>query len=89
MKVIDLCAGAGGKTLHLASLMRNKGALNAFDIEVNKLRELEKRIKRAKVKIVQSLALPPSSSMDQLNQWADRVLIDAPCSGLGTLKRNP
>ena len=89
MKVIDLCAGAGGKTLHLAALMHNKGTLKAFDIEVNKLRELEKRAKRAKVKIVQSRALPPSSSMDQLNQWADRVLIDAPCSGLGTLKRNP
>ena len=89
MKVIDLCAGAGGKTLHLAALMRNKGVLKAFDIEVNKLRELEKRAKRAKVKIVQSRVLPSSSSMDQLNQWADRVLIDAPCSGLGTLKRNP
>ena len=89
MKVIDLCAGAGGKTLHLAALMRNKGEIKAFDIEANKLRELEKRAKRAKVKIIQSRALPPSSTMDQLNQWADRVLIDAPCSGLGTLKRNP
>ena len=89
MKVIDLCAGAGGKTLHLAALMRNKGELKAFDIEANKLRELEKRAKRAKVKIIQSRALPASSNMDQLNQWADRVLIDAPCSGLGTLKRNP
>lgn len=89
MKVIDLCAGAGGKTIHLAALMHNKGVLKAFDIEVNKLRELEKRVKRAKVKIVQSRPLPPSSSMDQPNHWADRVLIDAPCSGLGTLKRNP
>lgn len=89
MKVIDLCAGAGGKALHLAALMRNKGELKAFDIEANKLRELERRAKRAKVKIIQSRTLPPSSNMDQLNQWADRVLIDAPCSGLGTLKRNP
>ena len=89
MKVIDLCAGAGGKTLHLAALMRNTGELKAFDIEANKLRELEKRVKRAKVKIVQSRALPASSSMDQLKHWADRVLIDTPCSGLGTLKRNP
>ena len=89
MKVIDLCAGAGGKTLHLAALMRNKGTLKAFDIETYKLRELERRVKRAKVKIVQSRPLPHSSSMDQLNKWADRVLIDAPCSGLGTLKRNP
>ena len=77
------------KTLHLAALMRNKGTLKAFDIEAYKLRELERRVKRAKVKIVQSRPLPHSSSMDQLNQWADRVLIDAPCSGLGTLKRNP
>jgi len=89
MKVIDLCAGAGGKSLHLAALMRNKGELKAFDIEPNKLSELEKRAKRAKVKIIESRPLPHSSSMDQLNQWADRVLIDAPCSGLGTLKRNP
>ena len=89
MKVIDLCAGAGGKALHLAALMRNKGEIKAFDIEANKLRELERRAKRAKVKIIQSRTLPPISSMDQLNQWADRVLIDAPCSGLGTLKRNP
>ena len=69
--------------------MRNKGEIKAFDIEANKLRELERRAKRAKVKIIQSRTLPPISSMDQLNQWADRVLIDAPCSGLGTLKRNP
>ena len=89
MKIIDLCAGAGGKTLHLAALMRNKGEIKAFDIEANKLRELEKRAKRAKVKIVQGQVLSPHSQMDQLNQWADRVLIDAPCSGLGTLKRNP
>ena len=89
MKVIDLCAGAGGKALHLDALMRNKGEIKAFDIEANKLREIERRAKRAKVKIIQSRTLPPISSMDQLNQWADRVLIDAPCSGLGTLKRNP
>lgn len=89
MRVIDLCAGAGGKTLHLAALMRNQGEIKAFDIEENKLRELDKRVKRAKVKIVQSRVLPITSNLDQLEEWADRVLIDAPCSGLGTLKRNP
>ena len=51
--------------------MHNKGTIKAFDIEANKLRELERRLKRAKVKIIQSRALPTSSSMDQLNQWAD------------------
>lgn len=89
MHVIDLCAGAGGKTLHLAAIMHNKGALKAFDIEENKLRELKKRAKRANVKNIQPELLTKETELHHLNQWADRVLIDAPCSGLGTLKRNP
>ena len=88
MKVIDLCAGAGGKTLHLAALMRNQGEIRAFDIEVNKLKELNRRVKRAKVKCVKTACI--NDELLKENQaWADVVLIDAPCSGLGTLKRNP
>lgn len=89
MKVIDLCAGAGGKSLHLAALMRNQGSIKAFDIEENKLNELKKRSKRAKAKIIEAQQLSMLNQLDSLNQWADCVLIDAPCSGLGTLKRNP
>ncbi|MGB2172230.1 MAG: RsmB/NOP family class I SAM-dependent RNA methyltransferase [Flavobacteriaceae bacterium] len=89
MDVIDLCAGAGGKTLHLAALMRNKGRLRAYDIESPKLNELKRRAKRAKVKIIQTECILPNSDLEHCRQWADCVLVDAPCSGLGTLKRNP
>ena len=88
MKVIDLCAGAGGKTLHLAALMRNQGKIRAFDVEVNKLMELNKRIKRAKVLCVETANID-EEVLKENHAWADVVLIDAPCSGLGTLKRNP
>lgn len=89
MRVIDLCAGAGGKTLHLASLMRNAGEIKAFDVVSNKLRELERRAKRGKVTIIETKTLDQSFPDESLKGWADVVLIDAPCSGLGTLKRNP
>lgn len=89
MAVIDLCAGAGGKSLHLAALMRNKGTIKAFDIVPNKLKELRKRGQRAGVKIIQTEPITRTTDFKQLNAWADVVLIDAPCSGLGTLKRNP
>ena len=88
INVIDLCAGAGGKSLHLAALMRNKGKVLALDIEADKLNELNRRAKRAKTRIIETL-LMSEKVLDQYNQWADIVLIDAPCSGLGTLKRNP
>lgn len=89
MQVVDLCAGAGGKTLHLASLMRNQGKIKAFDISFNKLRELKRRAKRGKATIIETAVIDQSFPKESLKQWADVVLIDAPCSGLGTLKRNP
>lgn len=89
MNVIDLCAGAGGKTLHLAALMRDKGQIKAFDVEENKLRELNRRSKRAKVSIIETEVITSTTSLDTHSSWAKRLLIDAPCSGLGTLKRNP
>tara|TARA_B100000767_G_C19778353_1_gene544251 strand:- start:2107 stop:3330 length:1224 start_codon:yes stop_codon:yes gene_type:complete len=89
MKVIDGCAGTGGKTLHLASLMRNKGDIIAFDIERNKIKELSKRARRNKVKCIIKSWVGDAHYKESLTKWADRVLIDAPCSGLGTLKRNP
>lgn len=89
MNVIDGCAGAGGKTLHLASLMRNKGDIIALDVEENKLKELKKRARRNRVKIIKNIWVADAQYKESLSNWADRVLIDAPCSGLGTLKRNP
>jgi 16S rRNA (cytosine967-C5)-methyltransferase len=89
MYVMDLCAGAGGKTLHLAALMRNQGEIKAFDVEENKLRELHRRSKRAKVSIIKTELITSTSTLEKHTKWADRLLVDAPCSGLGTLKRNP
>lgn len=88
MRVIDTCAGAGGKTLHLASLMKNKGQIIAMDIYENKLQELKRRARRNEVFNVET-KLIDSKQLKRMQGTADRVLIDAPCSGLGVLKRNP
>ncbi len=89
MKVIDTCAGAGGKTLHLAALMQNKGQLIAMDIYESKLRKLKVRAKRGGVHNVDLKAIESTKPIKKLHDKADRVLIDAPCSGLGVLRRNP
>lgn len=88
-KVIDTCAGAGGKTLHLASLMENKGQIIAMDIYAHKLAELKKRAKRDGVHNIDTRTIEGTKTIKKLKAKADRVLIDAPCSGLGVLKRNP
>ena len=88
-RVIDTCAGAGGKTLHLASLMQNKGQIIALDIYDHKLKELKKRAKRDGAHNIETRAIESSKTIKKLKNTADRVLIDAPCSGLGVLKRNP
>ncbi len=89
MRVIDTCAGAGGKTLHLASLMENKGQIIALDIYESKLKELKRRARRDGVHNVDIRPIESSKTIKKLKNSADRVLIDAPCSGLGVLKRNP
>jgi len=89
MKVIDTCAGAGGKTLHLAALMENKGQLIATDIYESKLKKLKKRARRAGVHNVTTKPLDSSKVLKKMKSTADRVLIDAPCSGIGVLRRNP
>lgn len=89
MRVIDACAGAGGKTLHLASLMENKGQIIAMDIFQNKLYELKRRAKRNGAHNIETRHIENSKVIKKLHDSADRVLIDAPCSGLGVLKRNP
>ncbi|AEH01821.1 RsmB/NOP family class I SAM-dependent RNA methyltransferase [Lacinutrix sp. 5H-3-7-4] len=89
MKVVDTCAGAGGKTLHIAALMENKGQVIAMDIYENKLRELKRRAKRAGAHNIEMRTIDSTKPIKKLYDKADRVLIDAPCSGLGVLRRNP
>lgn len=89
MRVVDTCAGAGGKTLHLASLMENKGQLIAMDIYESKLKQLKIRAKRNGVFNAEFRVIDTTKVIKRLHEKADRVLIDAPCSGLGVLKRNP
>ncbi|QIJ87929.1 TRNA and rRNA cytosine-C5-methylase [Mesoflavibacter sp. HG96] len=89
MRVVDTCAGAGGKTLHLASLMENKGQIIALDIYANKLKELKRRAKRNGAHNVEPRHIDSTKVIKKLYDKADRVLIDAPCSGLGVLRRNP
>lgn len=88
MRVVDACAGAGGKTLHLAALMQNKGQIIAMDLYEWKLKELKKRAKRNNVQNVQTKVIE-SKTIKRMENSCDRLLIDAPCSGLGVLKRNP
>ncbi|MDI9312044.1 MAG: methyltransferase domain-containing protein [Limnohabitans sp.] len=89
MRVVDTCAGAGGKTLHLASLMENKGQLIALDLYESKLNQLKLRARRNGVHNIETRVIENSKTIKKLHEKADRVLIDAPCSGLGVLKRNP
>ncbi|MBA3972100.1 MAG: RsmB/NOP family class I SAM-dependent RNA methyltransferase [Bacteroidetes bacterium] len=89
MRVVDACAGAGGKTLHLASLMKNKGRIIALDVKGKKLEELKKRAARADVRIVETREIDSSKVVKRLKDTADRLLLDVPCSGLGVLRRNP
>lgn len=89
MRVIDACAGAGGKTLHLAALMKNKGRLIAMDVEDRKLAELQKRARRAGVSNLEIRVVESSKTIKRLETSADRLLLDVPCSGMGVLKRNP
>ncbi len=89
MRVVDTCAGAGGKTLHLAAMMENKGQIIALDIYAGKLAQLKKRAKRAGVHNIDMRVIDSTKVIKKLKGSADAVLIDAPCSGIGVLKRNP
>ena len=89
MRVVDVCAGAGGKTLHLAALMKNKGQIIALDIYEWKLAELKRRAKRAGAHNIETRMIDDNKVIKRLHEKADRLLIDSPCSGLGVLKRNP
>lgn len=89
--VVDFCAGAGGKTLLLGALMRNQGRLYAFDTSERRLANLKPRLKRSGLSNIhpQLIAHENDVRIKRLAGKIDNVLIDAPCSGLGTLRRNP
>ncbi|SEP64609.1 RsmB/NOP family class I SAM-dependent RNA methyltransferase [Flavobacterium urocaniciphilum] len=89
MRVVDTCAGAGGKSLHIASLLENKGQIIAMDLYESKLKQLKQRAKRNGVHNIETRVIESTKTIKKLHEKADRVLIDAPCSGLGVLKRNP
>lgn len=87
-RIIDCCAGNGGKSLHIASLLQNKGKIISLDIYDHKLDQLKKRAARAGVQNIEAKIITPEL-IKKLNGSADRVLIDVPCSGSGVFKRNP
>lgn len=89
MTVVDACAGAGGKSLHLAALMENRGRLLSLDIHGWKLDELKRRARRNGVANLETRPITSSKIIKRLIAKADRVLLDVPCSGLGVLRRNP
>lgn len=91
-QVMDLCAGAGGKALAAAGYMKNKGQIYAFDIHESRLKELKVRAKRARQHIFQSFVLTSKNRSEKLAEFKekmDRVIVDVPCSGTGTWRRNP
>lgn len=89
MRVIDACAGGGGKTLHIAALMQNKGRIISMDITQWKLDELKKRARRATASNIEPRLIEGTKTIKRLENTADRVLLDVPCSGTGVIKRNP
>ncbi len=89
MRVIDACAGGGGKSLHISALMQNKGRIISMDITQWKLDELKKRARRAGVGNIEPRLIEGSKTIKRLENTADRLLLDVPCSGMGVIKRNP
>lgn len=88
-RVLDACGAPGGKTTHLAALMENQGEILAVDVHPHKLRLIEENCRRLGVGIVRGLTADAAALPEDLHEWADFVLVDAPCSGLGVLRRRP
>lgn len=88
-RVIDACAGAGGKSLHMAAMMKNKGKIISLDIHDWKLQELKVRARRDGVDVIETRLIDSNKVIKRLWDSADRLLLDVPCSGMGVLRRNP
>ncbi len=89
MRVVDACAGAGGKSLHLASLMKNKGKIISLDINDRRLKELRGRATRNGVDIIEQKVIDSQKVIKRFENSFDRVLLDVPCTGAGVIRRNP
>jgi 16S rRNA (cytosine967-C5)-methyltransferase len=89
MRVVDACAGEGSKTLHLAALMKNKGKIIALDTQEWRLNEIRKRATKAGADTIETRIITSSKVYKRMDGTADRLLLDVPCSGFGTLRRNP
>ena len=89
MRVVDACAGGGGKTLHLAALMQGRGQLIALDTFAWKLDELKHRARRAGASNIDTRPIENRKTIKRLYNSADRLLLDVPCSGIGVWRRNP
>lgn len=89
LRVIDACAGGGGKSLHLAALMKNKGKIIAMDVHERKLEQVRERATRAGATIIETRHIQSTKVIKRLEDGADRLLLDVPCSGMGVLRRNP
>ena len=89
MRVIDACAGAGGKTLHIADLLANRGKIISMDIHQWKLDQLKLRARRNQFSNIEMKVIDSSKVIKRMKETADRLLLDVPCSGLGVLRRNP
>lgn len=88
-RVVDACAGAGGKSLHMAALMQNKGKLISMDVEAVKLEELRRRARRAGITCIEPRPIENMKTIKRLYDSADFLLLDVPCTGSGVLRRNP
>ena len=88
-RIIDACAGAGGKSLHLSALKRNKGQIIALDVNPKKLQELEKRSRRNRSSNIVVKPIESNKTIKRLKDSADILLLDVPCTGTGVIKRNP
>ncbi len=89
MRVVDACAGGGGKSLHLAVLMQNKGRILALDTDARKLEKLKVRSRRNGIDIIETRVIDSAKVIKRLEGSVDRLLLDVPCSGTGVFRRNP
>ena len=89
MRVLDMCAAPGGKSNHMAELMHNDGRILAIDVNAGRLALVERTSRRLGNKIIETIAMDATLASSSINERFDRVLVDAPCTGLGTLSRRP